>query len=183
MNFSIQLHCGTETYKTAFAHSLMAQGIKLCKNATLQLLLDEPVGWASLPHPKLDLTRCVIASDNVCVTYQLELLERNPAALVGLRCCEALVATLQLVHNGTKLYPKLSKTPLTPVERRTVHYIAQGYTNKEVAKLRGVGEGHIKNTLSNIYAKLKLRSRVQIAHYYYGHWHLIKGWTPPYPLY
>lgn len=153
-------------------------GVKVCPSADLHLLLDEPLGWASLPHPEIDLARCVLVSNNACPTYRLDLLDRLPAALVKLHHPDALLAALRLVHTGETLHPTLW-TPLTPAERQTVHYTAEGYTNKEIARLRKVSEGHIKNTLSAVYAKLNLRSRVQIAHYYYGSWHLLRGWTPP----
>lgn len=178
MTLVTQLHCGDETYKATVADGLEARGVSVEHDAALHLLLDEPVGWASLPHPGVDLTRCVLASNNASPTYRLDLLERDPAALISLRCQEALLATLRLVRAGETLHPKLW-TPLTPVERQMVRYTAQGHTNKEIAKLRGVGEGHVKNTLSAVYSKLNLRSRVQLAHYYYGSWHLLKDWTPP----
>ena len=79
---------------------------------------------------------------------------------------------------GRVHHPELS-TPLTPAERRTLQLVAKGHTNDEIASLRGVKVGTVKNVLSTIYQKLYLKSRVQAALYYYGHWHLLLDWSPP----
>jgi hypothetical protein len=37
----------------------------------------------------------------------------------------------------------------------------------------------VKTTIYALYRKLNLTSRLQAAHYYFGNWHLLRGWTPP----
>ena len=41
--------------------------------------------------------------------------------------------------------------------------MAQGRSNAEIASLRGVSESTVKNTLSRMYVKLGLTSRVELA--------------------
>lgn len=117
-------------------------------------------------------------SRNHCPAYRLDLLEGGPAALIYPKNSQTILSTLTLVSQGETVHPTVH-TPLTPAERYTVRYTARGHTNKEIAKVRNISEGRIKNILSVVYGKLNLKSRVQLAHYYYGNWHLLPGWTPP----
>ena len=174
----IGLFCGSEKRHDDFAMFLETRGFNVTSNASHHLLVDEPLGWVSLKLTELQPDCCIIASQNPCPAYRLDLLDPKPAALVYPQNEEVLLKTISVVQAGKRVYPELY-TPLTVSERRTLRFVAQGYTNKEVARLRRVKEGTIKNTLSAIYAKLHLTSRVQAAHYYFGNWHLLIDWVPP----
>jgi DNA-binding NarL/FixJ family response regulator len=56
----------------------------------------------------------------------------------------------------------------TPSEReqRVIHLVAQGLTNREVAKEVGTTENMIKNYLRVIYDKLGFYNRVELALWY-----------------
>lgn len=56
---------------------------------------------------------------------------------------------------------------LTEREREVVRLVAQGLDNKEVAAAAYMGEGTVRNHISDILAKLNLRNRTQIAVAYY----------------
>lgn len=142
------------------------------------VLLDRPLGWASLDHATVDFSKCIILSDNACPSYQLDLIEREPAALLPLDKVDSLGPILDSLSAGHTLYPKVT-TPLSPTERRTVRLVAFGLSNKAIASRRKVTERTVKNTLYACYEKLNLRTRVQVAHYYLGNWHLIQGWQVP----
>jgi DNA-binding NarL/FixJ family response regulator len=50
---------------------------------------------------------------------------------------------------------------LTAKELEVLQYLKEGYSNKELADLLCVTEATIKNHLSNIFAKLEVRDRIQ----------------------
>ena len=54
---------------------------------------------------------------------------------------------------------------LTPRERETLAWLAQGASNKEIARTLDVAESTIKVHVQNILRKLELHSRVQAAVY------------------
>ena len=83
-----------------------------------------------------------------------------------------LVNAIRLLLAGERLIPgdlarTLSETddipaePLTPRQREVLSLIAQGLTNKEIAKQLYLSEGTVKNIVSEIYARLNVRDRVQ----------------------
>ena len=165
------VHCGDQTVKLAFEQKLHGEGVRLQDGAELQFLIDQPLGWATMNHD-IRYSRCIVLSDNLCPTYRLDILERKPAALIALDA--SLKAAIETVQAGNVSYPRVT-SPLTPAERRTLRFTAQGRTNKEISSLRGVSEKTVKNSLYSVFKKLKLKSRVQASHYYYGHWHLLEN--------
>lgn len=54
-------------------------------------------------------------------------------------------------------------------EQEIIRLIADGYSNKEIAAELFLSEGTVRNYLSSILDKLKLRDRTQVAVFYYQH--------------
>ncbi|MBX3484555.1 response regulator transcription factor [Phenylobacterium sp.] len=54
-------------------------------------------------------------------------------------------------------------TPLTPRETDVVRRVAQGRRNKEIARDLGISEGTVKMHLHNLYEKLGVSSRTELA--------------------
>jgi two-component system, NarL family, nitrate/nitrite response regulator NarL len=52
---------------------------------------------------------------------------------------------------------------LTPRERRLIHALLAGSTNREIARRLGLQEQTVKNQLSVIYNKLGVRNRLELA--------------------
>jgi DNA-binding NarL/FixJ family response regulator len=52
---------------------------------------------------------------------------------------------------------------LTPSERRIARLVAEGRTNKEVAAALVVAERTVESTLTQVYRKLDVRSRTELA--------------------
>lgn len=67
---------------------------------------------------------------------------------------------------------------LSPQEQRILPHVAGGRTNKEIAQLLDLSEKTVKNYLANIYSKLQIRRRSQVAAMYAGSF---KGFGPPPP--
>lgn len=171
--------CGDAIVAANFEKMLAAQKIYVKNGSELVLLVDRPSGWASLEHPQVHFQTCIILTGNLCPTYRLDLLEREPAALVDIDSSdETLKAVIGTVSVGNTIYPKVL-TLLTPKERYTLKMMAAGYSNKEIANARNVNESTVKNSVFEIYKKLNLKSRVQATHYYYGNWHLLSHWKQP----
>jgi DNA-binding NarL/FixJ family response regulator len=57
------------------------------------------------------------------------------------------------------------RNPLTPREREIVRHVALGLRNAEVASKLFIGEQTVKTHLSNIFQKLGIRDRVELARY------------------
>jgi two-component system response regulator DevR len=54
---------------------------------------------------------------------------------------------------------------LSPQERRTLNYIAEGQTNRQIAEAMFLSEKTIKNYVTNLLAKLRMNSRTEAAIY------------------
>jgi two-component system, NarL family, response regulator DevR len=100
---------------------------------------------------------------------------------------EALVRAIRTIHAGQPVIdsrltehtmewlkhvytaPGQSKRPLlSPQEQRLLPLVAKGLTNKEIAKDISLSEKTVKNYLANIYSKLNIGRRSQIAAFYAG---------------
>lgn len=111
---------------------------------------------------------------------------------------EALVRAIRTVYSGqTLIDPRLpkhimewlkhvstepgqSKRPLlSPQEQRLLPLVASGLTNKEIAIGLRLSEKTVKNYLANIFSKLNIGRRSQIAAFYAGSF---KGSGPPLPV-
>lgn len=75
-------------------------------------------------------------------------------------------------HKRT-VVPALKKMPvagtyllLSPQERKIPPLVADGKTNKEIAEILGLSDKTVKNYLSNIYLKLQVTCRSQLAAVY-----------------
>jgi len=76
--------------------------------------------------------------------------------------------TLHLIKNAS-VQPGQSKRPLlSPQEQRLLPLVADGLTNKEIAGQLNLSEKTVKNYLANIYSKLQIGRRSQVAAFYAG---------------
>ncbi len=86
-------------------------------------------------------------------------------ALIDPRLTHHTMHWLKNIHAS----PGQSKRPLlSPQEQRLLPLVAQGLTNKEIADQLHLSEKTIKNYLANIYSKLQIGRRSQVAAFYAG---------------
>lgn len=79
---------------------------------------------------------------------------------------EDIVAKLpQLMQENTKA--DFTSFSLTEKETEILTLIADGLSNKEIASALYLGEGTVRNAISVILEKLRLRDRTQLAIFYY----------------
>ena len=64
---------------------------------------------------------------------------------------------------GERKRPRHGWASLTPTERDVVALVAQGYTNPEVAERLLMGRATVKSHLEHVFAKVGVRSRVELA--------------------
>ncbi len=96
---------------------------------------------------------------------------------------EVIIDSLRMVYRGSVVYDKdiagmLSnmvqatrtispeEVGITKKEYEIMMCICEGLSNKEIADKLYMGEGTVRNYISNILEKLKLRDRTQLAVYY-----------------
>jgi two-component system response regulator DevR len=87
---------------------------------------------------------------------------------------DAIHALVTKPHRGAAR--ELNKTPasaayllLSPQERKIPPLVADGKTNKEIAEILRLSDKTVKNYLSNIYLKLQVTCRSQLAAVYARH--------------
>ena len=88
----------------------------------------------------------------------IEDLEAQARKVQGVRAVENLLRQ--------EASPRPASSPLTGAEGRVARLLTEGARNKEIANHLGVSESTIKNHLHNIYVKLNLSSRGELAHWY-----------------
>lgn len=179
-NNQVSVVCGIESLAAEVGRGLMLMGIEVCPHAPWRVLLDGPGGWAARSRDVFEFDRTVVVTDNPCPEYKLYLLEANPAALIGGAGLDKVVTTLARVQGGERCCPNFITT-LTKSECLTLHFIAEGHALKKIAHIKGVGDGTLRNTITELYVKLNLKSHVQLALYYHGHWHIlmqVHNWRP-----
>ena len=57
---------------------------------------------------------------------------------------------------------KLSELDLTKREKKVLRYIAEGYSNDDIADEMFISKNTVKSHIKNIYIKLDVKSRVQV---------------------
>jgi DNA-binding NarL/FixJ family response regulator len=97
---------------------------------------------------------------------------------------ECIVPSLRAVHMGQSVFGDdiISKIPslfnknskadfsafsITEKELEIITLVAEGLSNKEIATKQYLSEGTVRNSLSSILEKLRLRDRTQLAVFYY----------------
>jgi len=76
--------------------------------------------------------------------------------------------TLHLIKSGPVQSGPSKRPLLSPQEQRLLPLVAEGLTNKEIATQLNLSEKTVKNYLANIYSKLQIGRRSQVAAFYAG---------------
>lgn len=84
--------------------------------------------------------------------------------------------TLSWLKNLSGGQGQTKRSLLSPQEQRILPLVADGLTNKEIASRLDLSEKTVKNYLANIYSKLQIGRRSQVAAMYAGSF---KGSLPP----
>lgn len=96
---------------------------------------------------------------------------------------ESIIDSLRMVFKGNVVYDKViaamlsdivgiskhvspKESGITPKEHEIMKCICDGLSNKEMANTLFMGEGTVRNYISNILEKLQLRDRTQLAVFY-----------------
>lgn len=76
--------------------------------------------------------------------------------------------TIHWIKNLSAPQGQVKRPLLSPQEHRLLPLVAQGLTNKEIAERLDLSEKTVKNYLANVYAKLQISRRSQVAAFYAG---------------
>lgn len=107
---------------------------------------------------------------------------------------ESIIPSLKTVYTGQSVFgediivkipslfrsniPNMEKYHITDKETDIITLIADGLNNKEIAGQLFLSEGTIRNSISVILEKLQLRSRTQLAIFYYKNRHILSHDKP-----
>ncbi len=76
--------------------------------------------------------------------------------------------TMQWIKQTAVTTGTSKRALLSPQEQRLLPLVAEGLTNKEIASQLNLSEKTVKNYLANIYSKLQIGRRSQVAAFYAG---------------
>jgi two-component system nitrate/nitrite response regulator NarL len=93
---------------------------------------------------------------------------------VGRESVSDLVATLRELMPRGGAEPSTRRFGLTPREMEVISAIVAGYTNKDIAQKFAISEQTVKHHLTNIFDKLGVSNRLELALYAVNH-HLTEG--------
>ena len=78
----------------------------------------------------------------------------------------------ELMSGGTKKRFDYSEYDINETEQDIIARVAEGLSNKEIAQLLHLSEGTVRNYMSDIFLKLDVRDRTQLAIFYFNN---VKG--------
>jgi two-component system nitrate/nitrite response regulator NarL len=140
------------------------------------LLLDAHIGGASLPQIEMLSRRFRL----LVVTASQQLEEAAAAMRAGASgavfadlTLDALIEAIRTVARDEVWMPPALRRHLTQPEhsrptgreREVIRYVALGLRNAEVAGQLGISSETVKKHLRNVFQKLQVRDRVELAHY------------------
>ncbi len=133
-------------------------------------------------HPDARILYLTTFSDDEYIVKALKLGTKGYILKQNFECIEPALRTIMEGHTvfGDDIISHMSllmkKTPtidyqkydINEKEKEIIELIAQGLSNKEIAAELFLSEGTVRNYLSEILEKLKLRDRTQLAIFYYN---------------
>jgi DNA-binding NarL/FixJ family response regulator len=134
---------------------------------------------ASHPHARI-LFLTTFADDE----YIVRALKMGARGYILKQNFESIVPSLRAVHAGQSVFGEdivaklpslmqdggradLSASGISDKEMAVVELVAEGLSNREIASRLYLGEGTVRNSISGILEKLNLKSRTQLAIFYY----------------
>jgi DNA-binding CsgD family transcriptional regulator len=153
--------------------------------AVVKLVLDVPQGYAfpviealnACPN-RTDL-RLVVVSFSTCTEYLHDLWDLRPHILLddvllgGLDAEKSMSDLVEVLLQASKgrRYATISDYPITALntnERRILHLLVRGHSNKNIAAELNLQEKTVRNLLTSIYNKLNIENRIEAVLYYWG---------------
>lgn len=92
---------------------------------------------------------------------------------IGRESVSNLVKTLQELADSGGEGPRQKTFGLTPREKEVITSIVSGYTNRDIAQKFSISEQTVKHHLTNIFDKLGVSSRLELALFAVNH-HLVE---------
>ena len=152
---------------------LVKDSIHWPAKGSCHVILDAPTGYGLL-RSKTMLRPCLIVTPNLCPLYLQDLLQNEPDGLIapnGVLDFGQIERAISEIIGGGHVYigPPLNEpSSLISRERQVVRLAALGCENQTIAKELDVSEKTVRNVISSITAKLGLKNRVQLCHFYLG---------------
>ena len=88
---------------------------------------------------------------------------------IGYECASSLIEALHDVSFWRKELAALSNFGLTTREREVIQKVVEGYSNAEIAKHLSLSQNTVKHHLSNIFDKVGVSTRLELAFFAVNH--------------
>jgi DNA-binding NarL/FixJ family response regulator len=163
--------CGVPGVDRSLARYFELLGWRCDSAARTVVLFDMPYGFALRRlQQEQDGSRIVVVTWNTCAEYLEDVWSLHPAVLLaGVDLEGELPAALIRAWQGERVQRMPPyKSTLTPLERAVFRRLAHGCCDEQIAQNLHLQNKTVRNTLSNIYAKLGVKGRVEAVLYYWG---------------
>jgi DNA-binding CsgD family transcriptional regulator len=183
----LRVSCGINLQQQAVIECFSAYSQQFQPEA-IHLLIDHPTTWACL---QLQAERAagitVVFTDNPAPEYWEDLWDMGIDVLFAGHdnVCHGLEAGIAALQAGRRWrYTPNTPSLLTAGERKIANAVAMGLDVDEVSAKFGMGTQHVRNVLTRVNEKLRVKNQRQLSFYYTGQWHLLEslGWVPPHTL-
>lgn len=138
----------------------------------LHFVLDLPTGTAlrllEAASP-VQVRRMLVLTGSASPEYLDDLWDLGVGLLaVNVADLQTLQLLLAQVIQESRVRWAAPSSALTPGERRLLHLLARGYTNKQLAATLHLSERTVQNTLTRIFEKLGVSSRLEAGLRYWN---------------
>jgi DNA-binding CsgD family transcriptional regulator len=152
----------------AFGHAIRARGLIAAAQDDVgraEKLLDEAIEQHDAVGDPYGRSRALLALGVVRRRLRLKRPARDAIgeALEGFERLGAVTWAAKARAELGSIGGRTREEGLTPAELRVANLVAEGRTNREVAAALFLGERTVASHLTNIYAKLGVRSRTELA--------------------
>jgi DNA-binding NarL/FixJ family response regulator len=122
-SYTIKVTASNTKIACEVALDLASREFELRPDAPYEVLIDQPVGYALLTDMENN-KNFIVATDNTCPEYLIDLQQKGVAAIVPLSPYTTLYQEIRRVLKG-EYVPEVYTSHLTPTERFTLQCVAK----------------------------------------------------------
>ena len=117
------------------------------------------MSWHMMVEFVPPLVACVVSSED----YSFAALTAEHECVIAIPSVELAPVVVKVGNSSGRTVEKFKKFGLTPRELEIVSAVVAGYANREIAEYFKISEDTVKHHLSNIFDKLGVSTRLELA--------------------